>query len=128
MTDTTPRSALNWFELFVTDLKRAQTFYEQVLNTKLRLEDFGGMPNAIFEAPGVAGSLVKHPSRKPSSDGTLLYLNCNGTLDACRSRVERAGGKVVMPKTDIGDPGFIALVVDTEGNTVGLHTERAAAR
>jgi predicted enzyme related to lactoylglutathione lyase len=57
-----------------------------------------------------------------------MYLNCNGTLDACLARVKDAGGQVVMPKTDIGDPGFIALVMDTEGNTVGLHSERAAKK
>jgi predicted enzyme related to lactoylglutathione lyase len=124
MTTTAPRNALNWFELFVTDLKRAQAFYEKTLGISLRFEEFGELPMAIFAEEGVAGALVKHPTRKPSADGALPYLNCNGKLDACLARVEQAGGKVVMPKTDIGDPGFIALVVDTEGNTVGLHTEK----
>ena len=62
---------------------------------------------------------------QPSKKVTLVYLNCNGTLDSVVSRVEKAGGNVVMPKTDIGPPGFIAVVVDTEGNSVGLHSERS---
>ena len=60
-----------------------------------------------------------------SSDlGVIVYLDADGTLDAGLARVERAGGQVILPKTDIGPPGFIALVRDTEGNLVGLHSER----
>jgi hypothetical protein len=118
------RNTLNWFELFVADLPRAQAFYEQVLATKLRAEQFNGEPHAIFGADGLKGALVKREGRKPSAEGSLVYLNCNGALDAALSRVEKAGGKIVMPKTDIGDPGFIAIVKDTEGNAVGLHSAR----
>lgn len=120
------RNTLNWFEIFVTDLKRAQGFYEQVLGVKLRAEQFNGEAHAIFPDDGQAGALVQREGRKPSADGALVYVNCNGTLDASLARVAKAGGKVVMPKTDIGPPGFIAIVADTEGNAVGLHSERSA--
>lgn len=66
---------------------------------------------------------MKDVRYRPSPDGAIVYLDAPG-LDAVLSRVERAGGKVVMPRTDIGEPGFIALVVDTEGNRVGLHEPR----
>lgn len=118
------QNSVNWFELFVTELPRAQKFYEQVLGTQLKSETFNGEPHAIFGADGVAGALVLRKGVKPGAGGTLVYLNCNGTLDGVISRVEKAGGKVVMPKTDIGPPGFIAVVMDTEGNSVGLHSER----
>jgi len=52
-------------------------------------------------------------------------LNANGMLDACIARVESSGGKVLLPKTEIGPPGFHRAVLDTEGNAVGLHAERA---
>ncbi|MFO0595084.1 MAG: VOC family protein [Myxococcaceae bacterium] len=117
-------NTLSWFEIFVTDMKRAQGFYEQVLDTKLRTEAFMGEPHAIFAADGVAGALVQRKDRKPSKEGALVYLNCNGRLDGVLSRVAKAGGQVVMPKTDIGQPGFIAIVADSEGNAVGLHSER----
>lgn len=117
-------NAVNWFEIFVTDLPRAQAFYEQVLDTRLEAELFGGMPMAVFPGDGVAGALVQHPARRPSAEGAVTYLNCNGKLEACLARVEKAGGAVLMPRTDIGDPGFIAWVRDTEGNTVALHAQR----
>ena len=118
------QNTINWFELFVTELPRAQAFYEKVLATTLRPEDSNGEAQAIFGADGVAGALVQRKGMKPGGGGTLVYLNCNGALDAVMARVEKAGGKIVMPKTDIGPPGFIAVMVDTEGNSVGLHSER----
>lgn len=120
------RNSVNWFELFVAELPRAQAFYEQVLATRLKAETFNGEPHALFGGgEGVAGALVVRQGMKPGGGGTLVYLNCNGTLDGVVARVEKAGGKLVMPKTDIGPPGFIAVMQDTEGNTVGLHAERS---
>ncbi len=68
---------------------------------------------------------MRDARRKPSSDGALLYLNVNGRLDAVVDRIAQAGGEILVPKMDIGEPGFIALFRDTEGNVVGLHSERA---
>jgi predicted enzyme related to lactoylglutathione lyase len=118
------RNTLSWFELFVSDMPRAKAFYEQLLATQLKAEQFNGEPNAIFAAEGLKGALVKREGRKPSPEGALVYLDCTGTLDAVLGRVAKAGGKVVVPKTDIGDPGFIAVIADTEGNAVGLHSQR----
>lgn len=118
------RNTVNWFELFVSDMPRAAAFYEQVLATRLKVAPFNGEPHAIFSDDGVAGALVQREGKKPSSEGSLVYLNCDGVLDEALGRVEKAGGKIVMPKTDIGPPGFIAIVRDTEGNSVGLHSER----
>jgi predicted enzyme related to lactoylglutathione lyase len=119
-------NVINWFEIPVKDLARAQSFYEKLLEQKLKAEVFDGQPMAIFpgEQTEVRGALVVMPNRKPSTDGALTYLNCNGRLDAVLSRVGSAGGKVVVPRTDIGPPGFIAVVADTEGNTIGLHSAR----
>ncbi len=119
------QNSVNWFELFVAEMPRAQAFYEQVLATTLRPENVNGEAHAIFGGDGVAGSLVQRKGAQPGGGGTLVYLNCNGTLDAVIARVEKSGGKVMMPKTDIGPPGFIAVMVDTEGNSVGLHSERS---
>jgi hypothetical protein len=120
--------AINWFELPVSDLPRAQAFYEAILGKALRAELFAGMPMAIFPYAegGVGGALMKMERRRPSTDGALAYLNCNGELEAVLSRVPGAGGRVVLPRTDIGAPGFIAIILDTEGNSVGLHSERTS--
>jgi predicted enzyme related to lactoylglutathione lyase len=122
-------NAIDWFEIFVTDLDRATHFYEKTLGIELRREDFGGKPMAIFTTAdaGVGGALVRDGERRPAAAGALIYLNATGKLDACLERVAAAGGAVVMAKTDIGDPGFIATVRDSEGNLVGLHSERRGA-
>ena len=115
-------NAISWFELPVVDLARAQRFYETVLGASLRAETFTGLPMAIFPAKdGVGGALVKGERFKPSNDGAVVYLSVDGALDRCVERVERAGGRVVQPRTDIGEPGHIAVILDTEGNRVGLH-------
>jgi predicted enzyme related to lactoylglutathione lyase len=118
------KNSVNWFEIPVVDMPRAKAFYEKVLATPLQGEDFMGTQMSIFKADGVAGALVKMPHRKPNADGALLYLNTDGKLDAVLARIEQAGGKVVMPRTEIGPQGSIAVMADTEGNQVGLHQER----
>jgi hypothetical protein len=121
-------NAINWFEIPVSDMARAIGFYEAVLATKLHREVFGGHDHAIFTRPdpaAVAGALVKSAELTPSDAGARIYLDTRGELDACLARVAGAGGKVILPKTDVGDPGWIAIVKDTEGNAVGLHQPRA---
>ena len=121
--------AIHWFEIFVTDFERAVRFYETTLGIQLRRENEDGRPMAIFKPSmeAVGGALVRQPGREPTENGAIVYLDANGKLEASLERVVRAGGKVVMPKTDIGAPGFIALIRDSEGNLVGLHSERAHA-
>jgi uncharacterized protein len=124
----THKNAINWFEIPVADMERAKRFYETVLATELHREVFGGHDHAIFRTPepGVAGALVKSDTLQPSAAGARIYLDTAGALDACLARVAPAGGAVILARTDIGDPGFIAIVRDTEGNAIGLHQPRAA--
>jgi predicted enzyme related to lactoylglutathione lyase len=126
---TNIENAITWFELPVRDMDRAVRFWEAVMETKLKREVFGGHDHAIFEAPdpGVAGALVKSEQLEPSGAGARIYLDTRGKLDACVERVASAGGAVLLPKTDIGEPGWIAIVKDTEGNAVGLHQSRKRA-
>lgn len=117
------KNALNWFEIPVLDVDRAVACYEMLLGAKIKREVFGGMPYGVFpyEPPGVSGALVQDPKR-PVGGGTLVYLNADGQLDAILSRVSQAGATTLLPKTPIGKDGFIAIVVDTEGNRVGLNS------
>ena len=120
-------NTINWFEIPTTDLDRASRFYEAVLGASFKREHSPDtdLHMAVFqgEEASVRGALIADKRRKPVSDGALVYLNARD-LDASLARIDKAGGSVVMPKTDIGDPGFIALVRDTEGNVVGLHAPR----
>jgi predicted enzyme related to lactoylglutathione lyase len=119
-------TALTWFEIPTSDLERAVKFYETVLGIQLQREVFGGTPMAIFPASAqeAGGALVLEQGRAPSGGGTLIYLDAAGKLDACLSRVVRAGGLVVSGRTDIGGPGYVAVLRDTEGNMVALHSPR----
>ena len=120
------KSAVNWFEIPVVDLDRATKFYEGVLKAGFRRENFFGTEMAVFktEEPGVGGALIRQEKMHPQEDGTLVYLNLNGQLDAAIGRVQGAGGAVLLPKTSIGDAGDIAIIRDSEGNRVGLHSEK----
>ena len=121
-------NALTWFEIPTQDLDRAVRFYETVLGVHLKREVFGGVPHALFPAgqSDTGGALIQDGRRKPSAEGTLIYLDAAGKLDDCVERLRGAGGTLMLPKTDIGDPGFIAVFRDSEGNSVALHSPRDA--
>jgi predicted enzyme related to lactoylglutathione lyase len=118
--------ALNWFEIPSTDFDRAVNFYSTVLGRPLQTMDFNGTPNGIFpyeSGKGIGGAVVHDDNYKPSAESFIIYLNAHSEsdLDAMLERVSEAGGQVLMPKTHIGDPGYIALILDTEGNRVGFN-------
>ncbi|WP_117883872.1 VOC family protein [Aureibaculum luteum] len=122
------KSAISWFEIPVTDYNRAKKFYTIVLG--IGITDHP-MPDATMEygvfdykpeEEGVGGAIFKGEDAKPSMEGVTVYLNGGNDLSLPLSRVERAGGKVLLPKTDIGENGFFALLKDTEGNKVALHS------
>ena len=119
-------SALNWFEIPVTDLARAKRFYGNLLQTELRDETIGGQSMAIFPyqpGGGVGGALIAGNQFVPSHDGAVVYLNAGDDLDGAIGRVEAGGGKVVLGRTLLSETiGSIAWFVDTEGNRVALHS------
>ncbi len=117
-------SSINWFEIPVSDINRAGKFYNTILDTELI--DFDGGPGMAMKMfpheDGTTGAIVQSAGKTPSGDGTLVYLNGGSDLSLVLARVEGAGGKVGMPKTSIGENGFISMFADTEGNNVGLHS------
>ena len=120
-------NALNWFEIAVTDIARAKKFYETVFDIEMFQVEMMGMIMAFFptdESTGkVGGGLVQSDMHKPSTEGTVIYLNGNPDLELALGKIEGAGGKVVMPKTFISDTvGYMAFFIDTEGNKVALHS------
>lgn len=118
---------VSWFEIYVSDLARATTFYETVLQKKLSKLDAptGGLTMMAFpmekEASGATGALVKMEGVQPGGNSTIVYF-VSGDCAKEQSRVEAAGGKVMKPKFAIGPYGFITLVFDTEGNLFGVHS------
>lgn len=119
---------VGWFEIPVTDMDRATAFYETLLGTKINRQQLGPLEMGWFDsskpdAKGAMGSLVRHPDfYRPSADGVLIYFTAPD-LDAAIAKVEPAGGKVLMPKKQISpEHGFMAVVMDTEGNRIALHS------
>ena len=120
---------ISWFEIPTAELGRAVTFYETLLDQKLKPHSGPGPEMAIFPytPEHTGGALIRDAQRTPDARGTLVYFACDaltGGLDGCIARAAKAGGQVILPRTAIGDPGFIALVRDSEGNVIGLHAER----
>jgi len=116
---------VNWFEIPAADLARATAFYEALFEVKLEANELGDLKMSMFPmaqaAPGAAGALVQSPNHQPATAGTTVYFFV-ADLDAALGRVEAGGGKVVVPRTDIGEHGYFAQFEDTEGNRVALHT------
>ena len=117
-------NALNWFEIPVIDVSRAKLFYETAFDIEMQQIEMMGMQMVMFpsQSPKSGGALVKSTSHKPSTDGSIIYLNGNPNLQVVLDRIENAGGKITMPKTNIGENGNMAFFLDTEGNLVGLHS------
>lgn len=114
-----------WFEIYVQDMERARAFYESVFECELNALPSPGMRMLAFPSqmgrPGAAGSLVKMDGVASGGNSTIVYFACKDcAIEAQRARA--AGGKVEREKMSIGEYGFIALIVDTEGNIVGLHS------
>ena len=122
-------NAISWFEIGTSDLSRATRFYEAIFNVKLNPLDMENIKMRMFpiadSQTGVGGALVDSKGfHKPSAtDGPLIYLNGNPDLQHVLDRVEAAGGKILLPKTEIGpEYGSMAIILDTEGNRIGLHS------
>jgi hypothetical protein len=122
------RDAIHWFEIPVTDIDRAQRFYETLLSRPMRREQMGPQTLAVFAYDGgIGGALLKSATAPaPGIDGNLVYLNASPSLDAVLARAGELGAKVLLPKLELpGTIGFIAQIVDCEGNRVGLHSAAA---
>jgi predicted enzyme related to lactoylglutathione lyase len=121
-------NAINWFEIPATDLERARGFYESILDIQMPVSSTMGIEMAFFpytpQSSKVSGAICKSDHHTPSHDGCIVYLNGNPDLQNILNKVERAGGQVVMPKTKISDEvGFMAFIIDTEGNKTALHSQ-----
>ena len=123
------KNPIVWYDIPVKDLDRAHRFYEGVLQISLKREDMldmkmstfpgsenGGMSGCLFVAEGMAAT------EKPADHGILLYFSVGGRLDEAVSMVDKLGGKVLMPKHQIGEYGWRVIILDSEGNRIALHS------
>lgn len=121
-------NSLNWFEIPATDIGRATKFYESIFGIQMEQQEMMGMKMAFFPADmgngKASGGLCQSDMHKPSMDGSIIYLNANPNMDNVIGRIESAGGKILMPKTQISpEIGYMAFFVDSEGNRMALHSQ-----
>jgi predicted enzyme related to lactoylglutathione lyase len=114
-----------WCDIPVVDLDRAVKFYSAVLGQPVKKQDFSGMTVGILPHNDgeVGGCLFTSAGETPSGKGIMIYLNANGRLDEAIAAVAVNGGKIVQTKHPIGPFGFRAVVLDSEGNRVALHSD-----
>jgi predicted enzyme related to lactoylglutathione lyase len=124
---TSTRNPVGWFEIHVADMQRAKAFYEAVFNCPLFALETGDESYTMqvfagdVQNGGATGALVQHPMRQPTTEGVMVYFSC----EDCAVESQRAidhGGCIFKPKRSIGNNGFIAIIGDTEGNAIGLHS------
>jgi len=118
-------NSVNWFEIYVDDMSRAKAFYESVFGVKLSKLDNPDLEMLAFPSDqnsyGTSGALVRMPGFDAGANSVLVYFHC----DDCAVEAARAakhGGRIKKDKWSIGKYGYIALVIDTEGNMIGLQS------
>jgi len=123
----TLKNAISWFEIPAMDIQRAKKFYEEIFDIQLQeliLNDQLKMQLFPVEDGMIGGSVVEHKDfYKPGYQGPLVYLNANPDVQLILDRIEKSGGTVLVPKTQISPEfGYMAVFEDSEGNRVALHS------
>ena len=120
------KNAISWFEIPVTNYERAKSFYTTILGNNITDSHMADFKYGVFaydkDNNGVGGGIVETKSYIASTEGVVLYLNGGDNLSEPLSRVVSAGGSIVIPKTDIGKNGYMAHILDTEGNKIALQS------
>jgi uncharacterized protein len=120
------KNLISIVEIPTIEFPRAVTFYQAILNTTIEEVDMGEVLMGLFPGDGetVSVALIKGSQYKTSADGSLVYFNAGDDLQIVLNKIKANGGKILVPKTDIGSGmGFYALFIDTEGNKLGLHSK-----
>ena len=120
-------SVINWFDIPATRFDRAVKFYETVLGISLIRENMLGAEMGIFPAKAgeATGAILAREGATPGTTGSTFYLKAGNDLSVALGRVDAAGGKIIHPKTFIKEGwGYFAIVLDTEGNSVGLQSPK----
>ena len=116
------KSPVVWFDIPCVDLDRAIGFYSAVLAVEVMKTVGPGFSMGILPHGDVGGCLAVMGDNAPSERGPLIYLNCDGRLEAAVAAVVPNGGQVLEPKHAIGPHGFRAIIKDSEGNRLALHS------
>jgi predicted enzyme related to lactoylglutathione lyase len=116
---------VSWFEIPAVDFQQAVHFYNHIFGIEMAQNITEVNAMAFFPVTsGIGGAIIAGPGSVPSDTGPLLYLNGGKDLANVLNKVEEAGGRIVMPKTPIGeDAGYFAIFIDCQGNKLALHSK-----
>jgi len=120
------KNLISIVEIPTIEFTRAVTFYQTVLNTSIDEINMDGILMGLFPSDGetVSVALINSSQYKTSTDGSVVYFNAGDDLQPVLDKIKANGGKIIIPKTDIGsEMGFYAMFMDTEGNKLGLHSK-----
>ncbi|MEX0607962.1 MAG: VOC family protein [Balneolaceae bacterium] len=124
------KNVISWFEIPVSDIQRARKFYEAIFGFEMHAMELGDGPKMMIfpaEEGTVGGALIQFSEwyNPSNSKGPLLYLNANPDLEEVLSRVEDAGGEVIIAKRQISSEfGYMGVFIDCEGNRIALHSDQ----
>lgn len=124
MTNSNP---VGWFDLYVSNMDRAKKFYETVFNLQLVDLPIEWGKQSFFpfnpESPNISGALVEKADMDDTGNNTVIYFETEDCVTE-ENRIKKLGGKIVQPKMSIGEFGFVSTFIDSEGNTIGLHSRK----
>jgi predicted enzyme related to lactoylglutathione lyase len=116
---------VGWFEIYVDDMPRAKRFYEAVFGVPLTKLESPEIEMWAFptqrEQHGAPGALVRMPGFPAGRNSVLVYFTC-ADCAVEEAKASTSGGRIEKKKFSIGQYGFISLVIDSEGNMIGLHS------
>ncbi len=117
------KSEINWFEIIAADAERAAGFYNDVFGLEIRVQACGTEKMGMF--PDCIGAISEVKGYEPGIGGVIIYFDAGSDMQGILSRIEAAGGSVLLPKTriEVDGAGYFALFSDTEGNRLGLHSK-----
>ena len=122
------RSTICWTDIPVIDMKRAVAFYSELLGHEVPLHDFDDWKYGLLPHSEGRPSVCLAPAdeeHQPGRNGPLIYLSVDGRLEAAVKAAGEHGGKVLENKRQIGPYGYRAIILDSEGNRIALHSETA---
>lgn len=120
-------NVVGWFDIYVSDMSRAKKFYETVFNVELHDLPVEWGKQSLFpfsqDHPNISGALVENQEMAQKGNSTVVYFETE-ECTAEEQKIREAGGQVIRPKMSIGEFGFVSMFIDSEGNTVGLHSRK----
>jgi uncharacterized protein len=108
-------SSIVHFEIPADDMQRAKAFYSNLFGWKI--EDYQGMDYAMIDVLGApGGGMMKrmHPEQQITN-----YIGVP-SVDEYAAKVEKLGGKIIVPKKAVPGMGYFIICMDTENNAFGI--------